>query len=111
MQSELGEHADGYKYAPEVIEMMDSQYLNEFLDGIPNERLKKQWSDSAQGSGRKFVVLFQQEMDDTEVSFTSENTVQAKMQALSSPADSVRPRWSASTTSLTTTSCGTTHSR
>ena len=32
MQSELGEHADGYKYAPEVIEMMDSQYLNEFLD-------------------------------------------------------------------------------
>ena len=62
--------------------MMDSQYLNEFLDGIPNERLKKQWSDSAQGSGRKFVVLFQQEMDDTEVSFTSENTVQAKMQAI-----------------------------
>ena len=55
MQSELEEHADGYKYAPEVIEMMDSQYLNEFLDGIPNERLKKQWSDTAQGSGRRFT--------------------------------------------------------
>ena len=46
---------------------MDSQYLNEFLDGIPNERLKKQWSDAAQGSGRRFVVRFQQEMDENEV--------------------------------------------
>ena len=62
--------------------MLDSQYLNEFLDGIPNERLKKQWSDAAQGSGRRFVVRFQQEMDENEVSFTSENTVQAKMQAI-----------------------------
>ena len=36
--------------------MMDSQYLNEFLDGIPNERLKKQWSDASQSRSTRRLL-------------------------------------------------------
>ena len=75
LQEVLGELADQYKIAPDAILEADLRYLNHFIDAIANYRLADIWKNkSGKSSGRRFVTLMLEEMADSGVSLTTEDT-------------------------------------
>ena len=82
LQEHLGELADQYKIAPDAILEADLRYLNHFIDAIANYRLADIWKNKSGKSGRRFVTLMLEEMADSGVSLTTEDTHGARMRAL-----------------------------
>ena len=82
LQDALGELADQYKIAPDAILEADLRYLNHFVDDIANYRLSDIWKNKSGKSGRRFVTLMLEEMADSGVSLTTEDTHGARMRAL-----------------------------
>ena len=82
LQDALGELADQYKIAPDAILEADLRYLNHFIDAIANYRLADIWKNKSGKSGRRFVTLMLEEMADSGVSLTTEDTHGARMRAL-----------------------------
>ena len=78
----LGDHASEYKLAPDLIEEKDLAFFNFFADGISNPRLKNHYKKACSDSGRQFIAIFIQEMDDDGSSLTAEDTVEARMRAI-----------------------------
>ena len=74
VQDALGELADQYKIAPDAILEADLRYLNHFVDDIANYRLSDIWKNKSDKSGRRFVTLMLEEMADSGVSLTTEDT-------------------------------------
>ena len=82
LERELGAHASGYLLAPFTIEEADEELLDHFLSTVTNDRLVKIWRKKTASSGRLFIKLMSEEIQEEEMSMTGENTIQAKIDVI-----------------------------
>ena len=78
----LGEYAEQYQIAADIIEEKDLAFLNYFLDGMTNTHLKQKYKRLSNDSGRNFIRVFQEEMEADGISMSAEDTVEAYMRAI-----------------------------